>query len=85
MSAPLVWRVLAMTADADGRMVAMMTAGGHAMSCDHYHETQAHAESCPWEPVPPPAVYAGIVRRVRDDRYDRALGHHRWTQGTMPW
>lgn len=81
----LTWRVLARTADAEGREVPVRSAGGLALDCGHYHETEMEAVMCPWEPSPLPDVYAGVVRQVRDDRPDRAAGRHRAVQGVMPW
>jgi hypothetical protein len=79
-----VWRVLGMVPETEGREGVEMIAyrvNGIGASCGHYHTTQDEAEACPWEPVPPPPVYAGIVRQVRDDRGDV----RRWRQATMPW
>lgn len=74
--APVTWRVLGMTSDDTGHMVRLRV-GGFWADCGHSHDTRAEAEACPWEPAPPPATYAGIVRQVRDE--------HAAAQGAMPW
>jgi hypothetical protein len=62
--APLIWRVIGVT-DAAGLAMGVG-------DCGHHHADQDEAERCPWEPHPLPAVYAGLVRPVRDTRFDRA-------------
>lgn len=79
-----VWRVVGRTVDAAGNETGRFP-HGFGETCGHYHATADEAYACPWEPVPCPPIYAGLVVDVRDDRDDGAEVLGRREQGQLPW